>query len=440
MFETLHHQFPKLSLQARSDLDPVLKTQLQQMGISPAAIAGAIYPQTQSELAEVLTFAHEQKWQLLPCGSGSKLSWGGIPTRVDWILSTAKLNRLIDHAVGDMTVTVEAGMKLADLQLTLAQAGQLLPLDPIYADQATVGGLIATASAGSLRQRYGGVRDLLLGITFARADGKLVKAGGRVVKNVAGYDMMKLFTGSFGTLGVLTQVTFRVYAPAATSETLLLTGDRSALAQALAHMNQSTLTPIALDALSPSLTQTLSQRDSDSLLIRFQSIAAGVQAQIESVHQLAQSLNLLVQSYQGEAESSLWQQLPIAMADTASNTPFLAKIGIKPQFIFELLAYLHQTFPQPTPNLLMHGSSGLGWLRWLQTTPQASPTSSQIQNLRQKCQDWGGYLTVLEADLDLKRQIEVWGYTGNALDLMQRLKQQFDPLPTLSPGRFIEGN
>lgn len=437
VFETLHHQFPELSLDSGSTLDPVLQSQLQRMGLT--AITGAIYPQSPAELADVLAFTHQQQWQILPCGSGSKLSWGGIPTHVDWILSTAKLNRLIDHAVGDMTVTVEAGMKLADLQRALAPSGQFLPLDPLYADQATVGGLIATANAGSLRQRYGGVRDLLLGITFARADGKLVKAGGRVVKNVAGYDMMKLFTGSFGTLGILTQVTFRLYAPAATSTTLLLTGDLVALAQGLAQINQSTLTPIALDALSGSLTQSLVQQDSDSLLMRFQSIAAGVQAQIEQVRHLAQSLQLQIQSFQDEDERNLWQQLSTAVTAPSSGLCFLAKIGIKSQFISELLAYLHQPLLQNRFHLLLHGSSGIGWLRGVNNAQPDSPTLSQLQQLRQQCQTWGGYLIVLEAEPELKRQIDVWGDAGNALDLMQRLKHQFDPHQTLSPGRFVGG-
>ena len=146
------------------------------------------------------------------------------------IVSTQKLDRLIAHAVGDLTVTVEAGMKFAKLQEILATAGQFLPLDPAYPDRASIGGIIATADTGSLRHRYGGVRDLLLGITFVRADGKIAKAGGRVVKNVAGYDMMKLFTGAYGTLGILTEVTFRVYPLPTTEGTVILTGAADKLA------------------------------------------------------------------------------------------------------------------------------------------------------------------------------------------------------------------
>ena len=168
-------------------------------------------PVTAAELAELVRSAHHTKSPLSVAGNQSKSDWGGCITGAKTTISTQKLDRLIDHAIGDLTVTVEAGMKFDRLQQILATAQQFLPLDPAYPDRATIGGIIATADAGSLRHRYGGVRDLLLGINFVRADGKMAKAGGRVVKNVAGYDMMKLFTGSYGTLGILTEVTFRVY-------------------------------------------------------------------------------------------------------------------------------------------------------------------------------------------------------------------------------------
>jgi glycolate oxidase FAD binding subunit len=167
-------------------------------------------PTSESELAELVTIANRDRTQLVVAGNSTKLDWGGTVKGAKSIVSTQKLDRLIAHAVGDLTVTVEAGINFANLQTILAAAGQFLPLDPVYPDRATIGGIIATANTGSLRHRYGGVRDLLLGISFVRSDGKIAKAGGRVVKNVAGYDMMKLFTGSYGTLGILTAVTLRV--------------------------------------------------------------------------------------------------------------------------------------------------------------------------------------------------------------------------------------
>ena len=191
-----------------------------------------LMPSSAIELAELVAIANLERSPLVVAGNSSKLDWGGTVKEAKSIVTTQKLDRLIAHAVGDLTVTVEAGMKFAALQEILATAGQFLPLDPAYPNISTIGGIIATADTGSLRHRYGGVRDLLLGISFVRADGKIAKAGGRVVKNVAGYDMMKLFTGSYGTLGILTEVTLRVYPLPANSGTVILTGAVEGLSKA----------------------------------------------------------------------------------------------------------------------------------------------------------------------------------------------------------------
>ncbi len=428
--ETLQQACPDLKIQSWQAIEPSLTQQLEKTGFSAESLGCVAYPQTQIQLGEILTLADKQGLSILPFGSGSKLSWGGLPKRADLWVSTAHLNRLVDHAIGDMTITIEAGMKLIDLQRTLAEAGQFLPLDPLYSQQATIGGIIATASAGSLRQRYGGVRDLLLGISFARADGQLVKAGGRVVKNVAGYDMMKLLTGSYGTLGVLTQATFRVYAAPENGQTVLVFGDRTALSQALQQINNSSLAPTALDLISSHLAAELGAAKQDSLLIRFQTIPAGIQAQVEQVEQLAKSLGLSTTRYPDENDKSLWQRLSMVIEQQPPERCFLCKIGVKPTFAGDLMTQVQTLIPEQSLTVI-HGSSGLGWLR----SPEPNP--DVINQLHQHCQTWGGFLTILEASPTLKDQIEVWGYTGNALEMMRRLKQQFDPNGVLSPGRFV---
>ncbi|MGB3298752.1 MAG: FAD-binding oxidoreductase, partial [Phormidesmis sp.] len=146
-------------------------------------------PSTAAELGAVMAIAAKQNWRVLPMGQGSKIGWGGLAEGIDLVVSTARLNRVIDHAVGDFTVTVEPGLKVADLQRVLAEQQQFLAIDPAFEGRATVGGVVATGDTGSLRQRYGGLRDMLIGVQFARYDGELARAGGRVVKNVAGYDL-----------------------------------------------------------------------------------------------------------------------------------------------------------------------------------------------------------------------------------------------------------
>ena len=155
-----------------------------------------VIPDTVDALATVVKTAYNERWKILPCGNGSKLDWGALNEDVGLVVSTQKCDRIIEQAIDDLTVTVEAGVKLADLQASLRATNQFLPIDPAFADVATIGGILATADTGSWRQQYGGIRDLVLGISFIRGDGEIASAGGRVVKNVAGYDLMKLFIGS----------------------------------------------------------------------------------------------------------------------------------------------------------------------------------------------------------------------------------------------------
>ncbi|NES72750.1 MAG: FAD-binding oxidoreductase, partial [Okeania sp. SIO2D1] len=200
-------------------------------------------------------------------------------SQVDLVVSTQKLNRIVEHAVEDLTVSVEAGVKLADLQQRLRAAGQFLPLDPAYPETATLGGILATADAGSWRQRYGGVRDLVLGLSVVRADGEIAKAGGKVVKNVAGYDLMKLFVASYGTLGIISEVTLRTYPLLKASQTVAAAGDESAIAKLTESLLCSALTPTAIDLLSTRLVEDLALGNGFGLLVRFQSLGASVEEQ-----------------------------------------------------------------------------------------------------------------------------------------------------------------
>ncbi|MEG4807698.1 FAD-binding oxidoreductase [Microcoleus sp. F8-D3] len=407
-----------------------------------------VYPNTQEELAAVIAWARNNRWGVLPAGSGSKLDWGGL-VQLDpanppvqgglseppfargaggiAAVSTARLNRLVEHAVGDLTVTAEAGMKFADLQQILAAAGQFLPIDPAYPQEATLGGIIATADTGSLRHRYRGVRDLLLGITFVRSDGKIAVAGGRVVKNVAGYDLMKLFTGAYGTLGIISQVTFRVYPLPESSGTVVLTGETNALSQTAQILLSSALTPSAIDLLSPELVAKLGLGKATGLIVRFQSIAESVKQQSARLLEVCEKLGLQGTNCCENDEHQLWQRLPETMWDSGTKSAIICKIGIRPSEAVRAINEL------PVQDALMHAGSGLGVLRFETATAQT------LLQVRRGCEAKGGFLTVLAAPADIKQQLDVWGYTGSAIDLMRRIKQQFDPENIFSPHRFISG-
>ncbi|MBL1174516.1 FAD-binding oxidoreductase [Pantanalinema sp. GBBB05] len=404
------------------------------------AIAGLVFPTTQAELAAIVTCAHQHQWRILPCGAGSKLDWGGLvgepqATESPMIaISTDRLNRLIDHAVGDLTVTVEAGMKFADLQARLAQAGQFLAIDPAFPDQATIGGIVATADTGSLRQRYASVRDMLLGISFVRADGQLAKAGGRVVKNVAGYDLMKLFTGSYGTLGVISQVTFRVYPLPEASQTVILSGTAAAIAQATQTLLSSVLTPTSCDLVAGSVAQELAIAGEIGLLVRFQGLRSSVLQQVERVIEVGKALGLHHTAQVETSELALWQQLREQMTIASRDQAITCKIGV--------CTSAAGMFLQQLPGLglsawsvQIHAASGLGRL----TLAAPDLPMSTLLKIRSLCQATNGFLSILQAPVSCKQQVDVWGYAGNALEMMQRIKQQFDPNPLLSPHRFVGG-
>ncbi|NWF61898.1 MAG: FAD-binding oxidoreductase [Fischerella sp.] len=403
----------------------------QQQLISQAIIPGSlpsciVYPRTTEQLAEAIAQANHNQWRVFACGSGSKLSWGGLVKGVDVVISTKHLNKLIDHAVGDLTVTVEAGMKFSDLQAILAKANQFLALDPVAPESATVGGIIATADTGSLRQRYGSVRDQLLGITFVRADGKIAKAGGRVVKNVAGYDLMKLFTGSYCTLGVISQVTFRVYPLPEISGTVVLTGTAEDVSQAAATLRGSALTPTQADLLSMQLVSELGLGKGMGLIARFQSIAESVKEQSNRLVEVGQQLGLQGTIYAGADEADLWQRLRESMHVSSSESAITCKIGVLPTAAVEILMQAQKG--------LIHIASGLGVLRF-----ESEAEVERVLGMRSLCENHRGFLTILTAPVAVKQKLDVWGYTGNALGIMRRIKAQFDAKNILSPGRFVGG-
>lgn len=394
---------------------------------TPAVAAGKlpsciVYPQSQEQLAAVIATAHQNNWRVLPCGSGSKLGWGGLTKDIDVVVSTERINRLIEHAVGDLTVTVEAGMKFSHLQNILAQARQFLALDP-STTEATIGGIVATADTNSLRQRYGSVRDQLLGITFIRADGQIAKAGGRVVKNVAGYDLMKLFTGAYGTLGIISQVTFRVYPIQEVSGTVVLTGAAEDISQAATTLRGSALTPTQADLISTGLVSSLELGQGIGLIARFQSIGESVKEQSHRLLEVGEKLGLAGVVFSGTDESHLWERLQQQIHPPSTESTITCKIGLLPSAAVEVLRQVQVG--------LIHIGSGLGVLQ--------VEDGQQVLRVRSHCQSHNGFLTVLQAPVPVKQQIDVWGYTGNALPLMRRIKEQFDSKNILSPGKFVGG-
>ncbi|MDJ0511098.1 MAG: FAD-binding oxidoreductase [Crocosphaera sp.] len=390
-----------------------------------------IIPSNVQTLRDTIKIASKNKWSILPCGNGSKLSWGGVVADANLIISTQKLTEVIDHAVSDLTITVEAGMKLRELQAILKPHNQFLPIDPGYPNEATIGGILATADTGSWRQRYGGIRDLVLGLSFVRWDGEIAKAGGKVVKNVAGYDLMKLFTGSYGTLGIISTVTFRLYPIPEASGTLVMSGEAEKISQMTQTLLQSGLQPTAAEIVSPSVVRTLELGKGMGLIVRFQSIPESIEEQSQQLQAIADKLSIKTTFVQDKIEENLWQRLQELIRVPHTNSVITGKIGIIPNQAINWLMKLNE-LTSDIAWASINLSTGIGQFKL-----ELEPSLGILKQLRSLSQKHQGFLTILEANQSIKNQFEPWGYSGNALPIMKQIKNQFDPNNLFSPSRFI---
>lgn len=389
-------------------------------GVRPARV---LEPGSAEEVARVLAIASSTELKLAPRGGGSKLEWGNPPNGLDAVVSTRRLNRVLEHAWSDMTASVEAGCTVAELQRTLAGHGQRLALDPLWPEQATIGGVLATNDSGALRTRFGSLRDLIIGITLALPDGTLAKSGGKVVKNVAGYDLPKLATGSFGTLGIITQAIFRLHPLPKETRTI------SRKASNIEVLNQ-----IVLAAQASTLTFTGLQIRAGSgiepqLDIRFAGVTAGIEAQARQFASLAAAaaeIEALPDAW--STRESLWN---------ASNAAVVVKFSVLPSQIAKVAASAQRISGTNGGWRFVAQAAGAGLLRIEPQNAESLPAA--VASLRTEVNRLGGSVVLLHSPLELKRRMNVWGYTGDALALMRRIKQQFDPAGTLNPGRFVGG-
>ncbi len=257
-----------------------------------------IEPRSADEAAEVFAEATRRNQRIAIRGAGTKSDWGAPSAGADTVLSTLALNRVVAHRHGDLTATVEAGARLDDVNRELAKHGQWIPLDSAWSDRATIGGIVATNDAGPRRHRYGAPRDLIIGVEIVRADGVRAKAGGIVVKNVAGYDVARLMTGSFGSLGLIASATFKLYPLAAASRTVVVElPSHAAAGHLVAGINASQLTPTAVEIQTPPLRA----------LIRFESTTGSVDAQSAAAASLASSSGYIVDCLDGDGEAREWR-------------------------------------------------------------------------------------------------------------------------------------
>jgi len=407
----------------------------------------AVSPSTAEQVAAVLRYASEHHLALIPRGKGSKLSTGNPPRRYDVALPLGELNRVIHFEPADLTITVEAGMTFGDFQALAGRNGLWLPLDPRGGAESSLGGIIAANAAGPLRQGFGGPRDMVLGLKIATPEGKIAKTGGRVVKNVAGYDLGKLLTGSFGTLGVIVEASLKLFPKPPERATFTLRAGTLGIARDLRRsIRRSPLEPLRLVLLDSPATALLSdsvqvhERPGAELWIEVGGSHRVIERCAYELRQLASAAGVPLTRLDGAEEAwervsnlALWLQqkyrdvtvLKAALPEVASE---------------EFVSRAQQEAEAERIALASFAQVGVGIVHLcaLQQALSASVLGLVVR-LRQAAAELGGTLVIEHCQVDLKSQVDVWGAGGDDLDAMLKIKSAWDPKEVLAPGRFLGG-
>jgi glycolate dehydrogenase FAD-binding subunit len=383
-------------------------------GVVPRQI---VEPSDANELASTLQAASRDKQITVLRGGGTKLGWGRPAAAIDLVVSTAKLNTLLVHRHGDMTATAHAGVSLAQFNRELARHGQWLPIDSAF-DAATIGGIVATNDSGPVRHRYGTPRDLLIGVTLALTDGRIVKAGGHVVKNVAGYDLGKFASGSFGTLAAIVDATFKLLPIPQASATLDASyDDGEVLARDVMQVSTSQLEPMAFDVMLDG--------GQYRLRLLFASSPEAVSAQIESAQRLLSKPSTIVT---GDPEMDVWTD---QVRSPWVGTGAVIRFGWLPAKLAEITTLMHDV-QQIAGSIVMCGRVGVG-AGLMRVDGDVRTQAALVQRLRSSV--WVGNVAVLRASHDLKQHVDVWGPASSAADAVRALKGMFDPAGILNAGR-----
>lgn len=395
------------------------------------------YPQTIEELSEMMQLAFAERWRVIPAGVGSWLEMGNRPNQFHLVVSTSRMNRIVEYEPADLTATLEAGCALSVFNQAAAQHRQFIPLDPFGDENATIGGIIATASSGPLRCSYGTPRDWLIGLTVVHADGKLTKAGGKVVKNVAGYDLCKLYTGSFGTLGIIAEMNFKLRAlPPAEKTVVFYAEDVDDLCKLMGRITDSDLQPAACEIVSPSNLAPPLETNRYALVLRFLAEPEAIKAQIKDALKL--DLKLSTATFDDETARKFWRAYH--ESETADRWDYSLRMSGLPANLNLLINDLKWILPRThwrahaaNGTIRAHGEKG--WLDGFKKKERAR----KLAKLRRAAQSRGGQLVIQRATSDVTDQLDVWGEAGQTAVLMRALKEKFDPEYLLNPGRFVAG-
>lgn len=412
------------------------------------AVAGlaprlALFPASLESLCEALAAAHAQELALAPYGGGTQLGIGAPPTRLDAVVVTQRLNRLIDYQPDDMTVTVEAGMTVAELQRVLGERGQFLPLDPPLPERATIGGTVAANASGPWRAGFGTARDWLIGVRVVAAGGQVIKGGGRVVKNVAGYDLCKLYTGSLGTLGVLYELTFKVMPRPEASAMAAVALSLEQVEPLLAALMDSDLAPSSLELFTAAgdPVGAAAQREA-VLMVRFDGPREAVEWQLGELETTAGRVS------PGSHRDHRSAAVPPLTTDhwtlvrnwSSGPWAWLAAAGTISSEVVALVQAGERLAAAMGVPLEIGARAANGVVFFGARGPLSPGAALELTHgLRGEASSRGGSLVIHQAAPELRPGLDPWGPLGPELRLIQGIKSQLDPKAILNPGRFVGG-
>lgn len=404
----------------------------------PVSASLFVTPGSIEEAGEVMRLAHGERWNVVPAGAATWLDAGNPLARLNLVVSTSRLSRVLDHEPADLVASAQAGVTLENFNHTLADGGQWLPLDPPDDGRATLGGVVATGLAGAQKCGYGMPRNFVIGMRVVLPDGRLVKAGGRVVKNVAGYDLCKLFTGSYGTLGLIAELTFKLRPRPAKEITVLATGSLEAVLVAAQSVYQARLFPVALELVSSELANRIGVETAPGdvlLLTRFAGIAKTVSYQVErattGIRDAAK-----VESIERESnDRELWYRLAAAAMKLDEILSWRATV--RQTRVGEFLEIIKDTYRDSFSRSFWHAGIADGRVRMMEPLgPNTAEHSSRLTHLRNVAHSLGGSLVLESATEEIKLAMDAWGCRGSSDTVMKRIKEMLDPQNLLSPERF----
>ncbi len=395
-------------------------------GVVPERVA---IPTSQAAVATVMHHAAQQGWTVVPWGGGTHQLIGAPPTRVDLVVSTAALTTVLQHEPNDLTISVEAGMTAGALRAYLATHGQMIPIDPALPDQTTIGGMIATAADGPRRAQYGLLRDMIIGIHVVEVNGQPSRAGGMVVKNVSGFDMMKLYHGSYGTLALITAANFKLIPiPPARGSVLIGCPNLTDALTIVDTLMQSQLTPVACELLDATIGRQVGIDAAWTVAVGSEGPEPSVERHIRDATALASTIAATVDVRRMTVHDQLWRTI----ADASAASPMadgdvLLRWATIPALVGDVLARIAAAGTRigGAPVIHVRASTGCGYvcLKGLDTAEK----DAWIDALPE-------VIAVATTDNTLARY---WHAPAGGADVMQRIKAEFDPQGRLNPGRFV---